>query len=407
MLDLLRSHMATVLGTTEPDAIAAELAFSDHGFDSLTAVELRNRLKVATGLALSPTLIFDYPTPATLAGYIRQELAGATQAVEAGSQLALSVIDEPIAVVGMSCRYPGGVDSPESLWDMVAEGRDVRHRLPERPRLGPGRAVQRRPRRTRQVVRPHRRLPRRRRRLRRVLLRGVAQRGARDGSPTAAVPRIVLGGTGTRRLRPCAAARQCHRRVRRCHRPGLRPGSWRCCRSRGFPADRAGRQRRIGPRLLRARAGGARGVDRHGVLVVVGRAAHGGTGAAARRVRPRPGRRRHRECHPRHLRRVQQAARTVLRRTLQGVRGRRRRHRLRRRRRCAAGRKALGCKAARPSGARDRARIRRQPGRRVQRADRAERTVPAARRARGAGQRRAVASGRRRRRGSRHRHHAG
>ena len=124
VLDLLRAHMATVLGTVEPDAIAAELAFTDHGFDSLTAVELRNRLKTATGLALSPTLIFDYPTPAALADYIRHELAGAPQAAEQ-SPTVLSVVDEPIAVVGMSCRYPGGVDSPESLWDMVAEGRDV------------------------------------------------------------------------------------------------------------------------------------------------------------------------------------------------------------------------------------------------------------------------------------------
>ncbi|MGH7292364.1 MAG: KR domain-containing protein, partial [Myxococcota bacterium] len=124
VLDLLRSHMATVLGTVEPDAITAEVAFSDHGFDSLTAVELRNRLKTATGLSLSPTLIFDYPTPAALAGYIRQELAGAPQAVTE-TITATSVIDEPIAIVGMSCRYPGGVDSPEALWDMVAAGRDV------------------------------------------------------------------------------------------------------------------------------------------------------------------------------------------------------------------------------------------------------------------------------------------
>ncbi|HEV7711250.1 MAG TPA: type I polyketide synthase, partial [Asanoa sp.] len=124
VLDLLRAHMSAVLGTTEPDAIASELAFSDHGFDSLTAVELRNRLRTATGLNLSPTLIFDYPTPAALAGYIRTELAGAAQAVEQ-APTALSVIDEPIALVGMSCRYPGGIDSPESLWDMVASGRDV------------------------------------------------------------------------------------------------------------------------------------------------------------------------------------------------------------------------------------------------------------------------------------------
>ncbi|MET0474457.1 MAG: type I polyketide synthase [Mycobacterium sp.] len=127
MLDLLRSHMSTVLGTVEPEAITGEVAFSDHGFDSLTAVELRNRLKTATGLSLSPTLIFDYPTPDALAGYIRQELAGAPQGSPetiAGASSA-SVIDEPIAIVGMSCRYPGGVDSPEALWDMVAGGRDV------------------------------------------------------------------------------------------------------------------------------------------------------------------------------------------------------------------------------------------------------------------------------------------
>ena len=124
ILDLLRSHMSAVLGNTEPEAITAELAFSDHGFDSLTAVELRNRLKTATGLALSPTLIFDYPTPSALAGYIRQELAGAPQEVVKTTSTTL-VDDEPIAIVGMSCRYPGGVDSPEALWDMVAAGRDV------------------------------------------------------------------------------------------------------------------------------------------------------------------------------------------------------------------------------------------------------------------------------------------
>ncbi len=124
ILDLLRSHMSTVLGTVAPEAIASELAFSDHGFDSLTAVELRNRLKTATGLALSPTLIFDYPTPDALAGYIRQELAGAPD-VRTETTTTTSIVDEPIAIVGMSCRYPGGVDSPESLWDMVADGRDV------------------------------------------------------------------------------------------------------------------------------------------------------------------------------------------------------------------------------------------------------------------------------------------
>ncbi|MBX7454697.1 type I polyketide synthase [Mycolicibacterium sp. 3033] len=125
VLDVLRSHMATVLGTTEAERIDGALAFAEHGFDSLTAVELRNRLKAATGLALSPTLIFDYPTPDALAGYIRTELAGAAPAAPAEAPTARSVIDEPIAVVGMACRYPGGVTSPEDLWRMVSDGRDV------------------------------------------------------------------------------------------------------------------------------------------------------------------------------------------------------------------------------------------------------------------------------------------
>ena len=64
LLDLVRSHIATVLGNTTPEAIDPDKAFQELGFDSLTAVEMRNRLRAATGLALSPTLIFDYPTPA-------------------------------------------------------------------------------------------------------------------------------------------------------------------------------------------------------------------------------------------------------------------------------------------------------------------------------------------------------
>ncbi len=82
LLDLVRSHIATVLGNTTPEAIDPDKAFQELGFDSLTAVEMRNRLKAATGLALSPTLIFDYPTPNGLAAYIRSELAGVPQEIK-------------------------------------------------------------------------------------------------------------------------------------------------------------------------------------------------------------------------------------------------------------------------------------------------------------------------------------
>ena len=79
LLDLVRSNVATVLGNSNPQTIDPDRAFQELGFDSLTAVEMRNRLKTATGLALSPTLIFDYPNSAALAGYIHRELVATSE----------------------------------------------------------------------------------------------------------------------------------------------------------------------------------------------------------------------------------------------------------------------------------------------------------------------------------------
>ncbi len=124
LLDLVRSHIATVLGNSSAESIDPNKAFQELGFDSLTAVEMRNRLKTATGLALSPTLIFDYPTPTGLATYIRTELAGVPQEIK-HANVVRPTDEDPIAIVGMSCRYPGGVASPGDLWEMLTEGRDV------------------------------------------------------------------------------------------------------------------------------------------------------------------------------------------------------------------------------------------------------------------------------------------
>ncbi|MFI2765817.1 SDR family NAD(P)-dependent oxidoreductase, partial [Streptomyces echinatus] len=127
LLDMVREQAAVVLGHATSDAIETDRAFRDLGFDSLTAVELRDRLIVPTGLRLPTTMVFDHPTPARLADHLGTEMLGTRrdpdpQATMAG---AVGADDDPIAIVAMSCRLPGGVRSPEDLWRLVAEGVDA------------------------------------------------------------------------------------------------------------------------------------------------------------------------------------------------------------------------------------------------------------------------------------------
>ncbi|WSA32539.1 SDR family NAD(P)-dependent oxidoreductase [Micromonospora peucetia] len=122
LLDIVRTQVATVLAQPDVDAVSVAEPFRQLGFDSLMAVELRNRLNTATGLRLPATLTFDYPTPEALVEYLRGELGGREDERAPVVAVAARPTDEPIAIVGMACRYPGGVSSPDELWQLLVDG---------------------------------------------------------------------------------------------------------------------------------------------------------------------------------------------------------------------------------------------------------------------------------------------
>ncbi|MFF7022878.1 SDR family NAD(P)-dependent oxidoreductase [Streptomyces klenkii] len=132
LLDLVTGHAAAVLGHASPDLVDPARAFKDAGFGSLSAVELRNRLAAATGLRLPATLVFSHPSPEALARHLDELLAGAAPATAAAPSAGTPAdADDPVVLVGIGCRLPGGIRTPDELWDLLTAERDGIGEFPE------------------------------------------------------------------------------------------------------------------------------------------------------------------------------------------------------------------------------------------------------------------------------------
>nr|AQW44888.1 polyketide synthase [Corallococcus coralloides] len=144
---LLESYLREQVGRIlKQDAARIELdqPFGVLGMDSLTGLELRNRLESGLKLTLSATLIYAYPTVTALTAHLIEQLdlsfeadaepvrTGSAPPVVARAEPSTAVEPgvEPIAIVGLACRFPGGADSPEAYWQLLRDGVDAVREVP-------------------------------------------------------------------------------------------------------------------------------------------------------------------------------------------------------------------------------------------------------------------------------------
>ncbi|MEV6365238.1 type I polyketide synthase [Nocardia asteroides] len=131
LVELVASSAAAVLGYNSAGEVSISTPLRDLGFDSLTSVELRNRINSATGLRLPTNMAFDYPTVQAIARHLEAELVGAESVpTPVSNSPVIDPEDDPVVIVSMGCRYPGGADSPDEFWHLIESEGDAISEFP-------------------------------------------------------------------------------------------------------------------------------------------------------------------------------------------------------------------------------------------------------------------------------------
>ena len=129
LVSYLQREIGKALGLAEPYWLDPEKGLFDLGLDSLLAVELQGKMQRVLGRTLPKTLAIDYPTITGLANYILRD--GVLDEVAHRSRAATAEqLRQPIAIVGMACRFPGGANSPDAFWQLLRDGVDAVGEVP-------------------------------------------------------------------------------------------------------------------------------------------------------------------------------------------------------------------------------------------------------------------------------------
>lgn len=130
LLARVQAEVAAVLRLPPSAQVQSDRPFKGLGMDSLLAVEAAGRIGALLGSALLPTLLFDYATAQALTDYLYAQILGLSATVAAPPAAPVARPEDPIAIVSMACRFPGAIATPEQLWQVLVEGREVISEFP-------------------------------------------------------------------------------------------------------------------------------------------------------------------------------------------------------------------------------------------------------------------------------------